>query len=203
MSYIRLADLQSGMGEVTSDQVAVEITKLQQNLVGVQANIANMQRAADSVRGSSAPGAAAQVSTFDANVRALRSAETALNQQITAKQQLQAQLQAQEAQNRAAMLSFAGAVTGAAANVGTAFLAAEQQRKAAKDEAKLRMAEANRPLTSPSIIVQGPDSGGMSTGAMVAIGVGAVVVIGGIALVAMRQQPAPAPVARNKGKRKR
>lgn len=193
MSYIRLADLQYGMGEVTSDQVAVEIARLQQQLVGVQANIANFERQASALR-SSQPQVAA---SFDQNARALRSAETALNQQIATKQQLQAQLQAQEAQSRQAMLQFAGQITGAAANVGTAVLASEQARKAARDEARLRLAEANRPV-APTIMQTGAPDSGMSTGAMIAIGVvGTVVVVGGLAMVAMNK-PAPAQT-RNSG----
>lgn len=187
------------MGQVTSDQVAVEITRLQQQLQGVQANIANFERQATALR-SSQPQVA---STFDANVRSLRSAEAALQQQITAKQQLAAQLQAQEAASRQQLLNFAGTITGAAAQVGGSYLQAEAQRKAAREESRRAMLEAQRqPALSmgPMMPLQQP-SEGMSTGAMIALGVGAVVVIGGGLMFAMRQQPAP--VARNKPKSKR
>lgn len=199
MSYIRLSDLeQSGMGQVTSDQVAVEVTRLQQQLQGVQANIATFERQATALR-SSQPAVAA---TFDANVRSLRSAEAALQQQITAKQQLAAQLQQQEAASRQQLLNFASSIGTSAAQVGGAYLQADAQRKAAREESRRAMLEAqNRPLSMGPMLPMstGDQQQGLSTGAMVAIGVGLVVVVGGGIALAMRQ---PAPATRNKPKSK-
>lgn len=169
--FLSMADL----GQTQGDPAAME----------AQADA--LEKTAASYRASGNPDFVNQARALEAQAQSLRMAATAIRAQ-------QAKEAAESAATQGAVLDLVGKILTAGASVGGSALLAEQQRKAERDRLKATLSLNNQPVSAPPqspVVVQS----GISTGTVVALGLGAAAVAGLVAVLALRKSEPAAKAA--------
>lgn len=182
MAYITLADLNrysTGLGAASPEQLEQGAANLENTAKGLRANAAGLQ----AVQPAAAQGLISQAVGMETQAASLRRQAGELRASNAA-------AAAASAANQKAALDLTASIVNAGAGVASTWMASDAARKqAAADRKAALAAAANQPFTNPMANYGQPaQSSGLSTGAMVGIGLGVLALVGGAVVLSRRQQ---------------